>query len=112
MIDWGRIDILRDDVGEDALDEVIDLFLDEVDQVIARLERNPVPAEFDKDLHFLKGSALNLGFTDFSALCQEGERKAAAGAADKIDITEVIVMYRRSRGFFLERIRGVMRAAG
>lgn len=112
MIDWGRIDTLRDEVGEDALDEVIDLFLEEVDQVIARLESNPIPAEFDKDLHFLKGSALNLGFTDFGTICQDGERKAASGAAESIDIVEVITLYRRSRRFFLEHMRCAMRATG
>jgi HPt (histidine-containing phosphotransfer) domain-containing protein len=41
--------------------------------VIARLT---TAAATPDDYHFLKGAALNLGLTDFAALCQQGEHDA------------------------------------
>ena len=68
MIDWERVADLRSEVGEDDFFEVVDMFLEEVEEVIDRLTSSPEPARFEDDLHFLKGSALNLGFRHFSAL--------------------------------------------
>jgi len=39
MIDWGRLNTLRDEVGEEDFEEVVDLFLDEVESVIDRHRR-------------------------------------------------------------------------
>ena len=41
-------------------------FLEEVEEEIAELRTNPAPETLEAKLHFLKGSALNLGFDDFS----------------------------------------------
>ena len=35
MIDWARVSELRDEVGEGDFDEVVELFLEEVDEAIA-----------------------------------------------------------------------------
>lgn len=110
MIDWDRIETLREEVGEDALQEVIGLFLEEVDEVIAQLEAHPDPKTYEKDLHFLKGSALNLGFSDLGALCQRGEREAANGDATRVDIAAVIAVYRTSRDYFLTTLNGLLKA--
>lgn len=103
MIDWDRVDELRDEIGFDDFCEVVELFLEEVDEVIERLIIAPDPALYEQDLHFLKGSALNLGFRDFGALCATGERAAAANAGN-IDIPAVIECYQSSRSQFLAQI--------
>ena len=100
MIDWDRLNQLRTEVGEDDFDEVVALFLEEVDEVVARLAANPDPATYEADLHFLKGSALNLGFSDLAALCEAGERAAAAGRARDVRIAPVLDSYARSRRMF------------
>jgi histidine phosphotransfer protein HptB len=112
MIDWDRVESLRDEVGAEAFDEVAELFLDEVDPVISRLETSPDPACLEQDLHFLKGSALNLGFADFGALCQEGERLAASGEAGKINVMALVELYRKSRDAFLAARAPGLRATG
>ena len=76
MIDWGRANELLAEIGCEGFAEVVDLFLDEVEAVVLRLEIRPEPAQYEADLHFLKGGAWNLGFAEFGALCQDGERKA------------------------------------
>ena len=53
--------------------------LEEVEESIARL-RNGLPDTcLGPELHFLKGCALNLGFCEFSSLCQEGEALCETG---------------------------------
>lgn len=79
MIDWGRVRALRDEIGADDFAEVVTLFLEEADEAVARLSSARGAAAVEADLHFLKGAALNLGFAEFAALCQNGERRAAQG---------------------------------
>lgn len=112
MIDWNRVDTLRQEVGEDTFDEVVALFLEEVDDVILRLQDRPDPSRHEQDLHFLKGSALNLGFADLAELCQTGERQAATGRSEEVDIPAVINCYRQSRATFLGRAGGGLHAVG
>ncbi|MBI1171123.1 Hpt domain-containing protein [bacterium] len=99
MIDWGRIRELRSEIGADGFDEVVSLFLDEADQAIARLSIGRGAAALAADLHFLKGAALNLGFTKLSVLCQEGERRAGLGTTD-IDLDAVRSVYVECRAAF------------
>lgn len=101
MIDWNRVNELREAVGTDDFHEVVDLFIEEVDETIGRLIESPDPSLYESDLHFLKGSALNLGFRDFAALCADFERKLATGGSDQIDIGRVIATYQGSRSEFL-----------
>ena len=104
MIDWDRVLELRDEVGEDAFDEVVELFIEEVDEVAARLRTTPDPALYEEDLHFLKGSAVNLGFEALGRMCQDGESRAAAGGADSIDMIAILDCYARSREAFMARL--------
>ncbi len=96
MISWDRVNELRDEIGEEDFAEVAEMFLEEVEEVIQRLKTSPVPSRFEEDLHFLKGSALNLGFRALSDLCQEGERQAAHGDYDSIRLEPVFEVYTRS----------------
>ncbi|MEP5088499.1 MAG: Hpt domain-containing protein, partial [Paracoccaceae bacterium] len=90
-----------EDVGAEDFDEVVDLFLDEVEGVMDRLRDSPEVKTLEEDLHFLKGSALSLGFKDFSALCQTGETNAAQGNADQIDLPEILACYDASKTIFM-----------
>lgn len=100
MIHWPRVVELRDEVGPEDFDEVVDLFLEEVQEVIDRLEQNIELSQLEKDLHFLKGSALSLGFEDFSTLCQDGERKSASGEAALVDVAAIISSFETSKQVF------------
>jgi histidine phosphotransfer protein HptB len=104
MIDWTRISELREEIGEVDLHEVISLFLEETDEVVARLAQNPKLSMLEAELHFLKGSALNLGFADLAELCQDGERKAAKGDGGTVDVARIIALYYLSKATFLDGV--------
>jgi len=101
MIDWARVHELKDEIGEEDFGEVAEMFIAEVEEVIDRLKAAPDPARYEGDLHFIKSSALNLGFSDLSDLCQEGERQAATGNASGIDLAPVFASYTASKAAFL-----------
>lgn len=105
MIDWSRVNELRDEVGAEDFDEVVDLFLEEVEEVIDRLRSAPNLSRLEQDMHFLKGSALSLGFDAFSNLCQTGERLSAEGAADSVDVAGVIAGFEQSKAMFLADLK-------
>lgn len=106
MIDWGRVDQLREEVGADAFGEVVEIFLEEVQEVVNRLEAAPDPDQLADDLHFLKGSALSLGFARFAALCQEGEAQAKARGAASVDLAPLLACFTASRAEFLDGLPG------
>ncbi|MEC8628820.1 MAG: Hpt domain-containing protein [Pseudomonadota bacterium] len=104
MIDWDRVRELRAEVGEDAFDEVVELFLDEVDQSVESLTPEcDVPAT----LHFIKGSAANLGFNEFCAACAEAEQTPA----DQVDLAAIRATYHDSRTVFLSGLNNLQAAA-
>ncbi len=100
MIDWARVHELREEIGDDGFSEVVELFLDEVEDVMRRLASAPDPLRFEEDLHFLKGSAWNLGFREVGKLCQIGEKRASDGD-HAIDIAEILASYGRSKSAFM-----------
>ncbi|WP_164661474.1 Hpt domain-containing protein [Tropicibacter sp. Alg240-R139] len=101
MIHWSRVNELRNEVGTDDFHEVVDLFLEEVEEVIDRLRADGSRDALEQDLHFLKGSALSLGFESFSTLCQDGERQSASGDAETVDVNAIINNYEQSKTVFL-----------
>jgi len=101
MIDWNRIAELRDEIGAEDFADVVALFLEEVSGVVARLRNNAVRAELANDLHFLKGSAMNLGFRRFAEMCQEGENEAECGRADSVDVVRILACYDDSQAAFM-----------
>ncbi|WP_300033001.1 Hpt domain-containing protein [uncultured Roseobacter sp.] len=102
MIDWNRVRALRDEVGPEDFEEVVELFLEEVDSEISELD-DKAP-NFGEKLHFLKGSALSLGFRQFSSLCQQGESGLAQGSGTEIDVSALHACYQASRNDFLENL--------
>lgn len=104
MIDWARVQELQDEVGVEDFSEVVELFLEEVEEVIARLRDHPNSANLESDFHFLKGSALNLGFRALAEHSATGEKRAAAGGADGRDIDAVVKSYAASKAEFMARL--------
>jgi len=104
MIDWTQVKTLQNDVGQDSFPEIVEIFIEEVEEVITRLRSSPDPATLGDDLHFLKGSALNLGFSEFSGMCQIGETASARGAADDVDLSALIHSYDQSKNVFLNEL--------
>ncbi len=103
MIDWGRVNELRSEFGEDGFAEVAGLFLEEADEVVAQLGLGLPTDQIEERLHFLKGSALNLGLTQLASLCQDGERKAAQGCGAGVDLGQVVACYTASKSAFQDK---------
>lgn len=104
MIQWARVNELRDEVGAEDFDEVVDLFLEEVEEAIQGLSSESTAVQMEQHLHFLKGSALNLGFRVFSDLCQDGERRSAEGETGTISIAEIIDGFEQSKVLFIAQL--------
>lgn len=110
MIQWARVTELRDEVGAEDFDEVVDLFLEEVEEAIQNLSPDSTANQMEQHLHFLKGSALNLGFRVFSDLCQDGERKSAKGETGTIDLTAIIDGFEQSKIMFIAQLPKMLAA--
>jgi len=100
MIDWSRVEELKDEVGQEDFLEVAEMFLEEVDEVVERLQANPNPASLKDDMHFLKGSALNLGFSEMGVFCQRSEQAATVGDTFIIYFAEILYIYTASKEIF------------
>lgn len=107
MIDWHRVTELRSEIGAEEFREVAEMFLEETDEVIAALRDSPTPPDLRKQLHFLKGSALNLGFCEMAGLCSQGERLASVGEGEKVDLPTLISLYDKSRAAFVARLKSM-----
>lgn len=101
MIDWSRVQALREEIGAEDFDEVVELFLEEVGEIIAKLRSEVVLSQLEQELHCLKGSALNLGFSSFSKLCQEGELLAASGKPEEVNMPPIYECFESSRHVFI-----------
>lgn len=100
MIDWERVSTLRAEIGEEDFEEVVPLFIEEVTGIIDTLRDTPDLGQLEEDLHALKGSALNLGFTDFSTLCHRGEALSARGKAAEVDVPAIVASFEASKAAF------------
>ena len=96
MIDWDRIAELQEEVGEDSFIEVIEMFFEEVEDVLSRLDCKDAE-QLKTGLHFLKGAALNIGMSEVSNLCREAEGAAAADNAATADIEGIRIAYDGSK---------------
>lgn len=99
MIDWTQIEGLRADLG-DGFDELVEVFLDEVDGAMAALDPDANPPDMAAALHFLKGSAGNLGFATFAGLCSGGEQAAMRGG--HVDLGPIRAAFAESRAEFVQ----------
>ena len=77
LVNPARVEALCQEIGEDGFPEVLEMFLSESAQVVARLQGTTDPAAIAADLHFLKGSALTMGLDELAAYCLRVEQGAA-----------------------------------
>lgn len=110
MIDWQRVWELRDEVGAENFDEVVDLFLFEVEDELTKLREGGDNSALEARLHFLRGSAMNLGFEAFSQICLAGELAAGNGSDADIHIDNVLKCYVLSKSEFLQRMERIAAA--
>lgn len=89
MIDWARVEQLREEVGDEAFAEISAMFLAEAQTAVRRLTEGMDTTTLAEELHGLKGSALNLGFDALARLCATGEAAAAAGHPEGADLAAV-----------------------
>jgi HPt (histidine-containing phosphotransfer) domain-containing protein len=96
-MNWDRVHELRSEVGDDAFDEVVALFLEETDCMAGRLAARVDPATLGGDLHFMKGAALNLGFDELAAACAAAESALRSAGAGAVDLHALLEAYASSR---------------
>ncbi len=104
MIDWAQVRQLQDDVGAEDMDEVVELFLDEVDEAMGTLETDYTtmgPDARSAAFHFLKGCASNLGFNVFAMHCGKGENITKTGGEPDFEIAELMQIYTASKTEFM-----------
>jgi len=77
MIDWNKVESLKDEIGADDLETSEDI---------------------ERSYHALKGSALNLGFTQFAEFCKENE---LASATPPHSASDVLSCYTKSKDHFM-----------
>ena len=109
MIDWNRIAELRADVGDDALAEVVAVFVEEMDATVACLRGLPDSVALADELHLLKGASSNLGLGALSALADTGETiaRAGQGAAELGDVVaQIETLYASSRADLMRALPG------
>jgi HPt (histidine-containing phosphotransfer) domain-containing protein len=86
MIDWIRIDELRDEVGQDDFGDIVGVFFEEVQEALENLRRADTVVTLLGQLHFLQGSALNLGFSNFAAICRNEENSLQKDPSYKVEL--------------------------
>ncbi len=105
MIDWSRVDELRSEVGEEDFAEVLEIFFEEIEEVITDLRTGPTGRDFQSVFHFLKGSAMNLGFQELAQLCRTAEAENVKACTDDGTLPAIVECYDVSKVSFLKRLR-------
>jgi HPt (histidine-containing phosphotransfer) domain-containing protein len=106
MVDWDRILQLQDEIGEEDFQDVVVVFLEEVGSEVDTLTTVEDADALEAKLHFLKGSALNLGLSAFASICQTGETLARNGRPDAVDLNEIRSCYKASIDEFSDVVSG------
>lgn len=100
MLNAERIAELLAEVGEDDFYEVVGLFCDEVEEVLDQLDAGPRDTLADQ-LHFLKGSAFNIGLDAVGTLCAAEEKRLKEDPSTKLDILGIRAAYRSAKSKLL-----------
>ena len=108
MINWARVRDLKNEVGTESYFELQAIFLAEVEDALTRLNPQRTATELESDLHFLKGSALNIGLTRLAELCHYAEVAAKTGALVPEALVAITRSYELSRD---ELLAGEIQAA-
>ena len=110
MIEWTQVAELRDAVGPEDFGEVVEVFVEEVEEALDRLRTSSQPERLGEAMHFLKGSAMHLGFVDMAELCRVSEELAAAGQPELIDLAALFRSFEKSKAVFLADLSGAFAA--
>jgi PAS domain S-box-containing protein len=90
VVDTTVLDALGNEIGSEALDDMIRIFLEHARTSIATIEQRAAEGPLDdlvSEGHRLKGSSQLLGFTTIGALCAALEVQARGlGAAERTDL--------------------------
>ena len=89
MINWDGISELQAEVGEDGIAEVVEIFLEEMEEGLEGLSASTETPEMLDKLHFLKGSAQNIGLDEVSSLCARDEAALKADATGQVDFQAI-----------------------
>ncbi|SDD99224.1 Hpt domain-containing protein [Paracoccus isoporae] len=100
MIDWNRVEALREELGEADFAPVAELFLDEIESTVMRICQGDA-AQMETDFHFLKGCAANLGFSSFAEICQQGEAALRAGGGGGVALEPLLECYAATKREFI-----------
>lgn len=96
LVNPARVQALCQEIGEDGFPEVLEMFVAESAQVVARLRGLGDPAAIAADVHFLKGSALTLGLDDLAAYCAQVEQ------GGRLDLARLEALFDLSRAALAE----------
>ncbi len=105
LVDRARLEELVADIGEEALPEIVEMFVAEVEESLAALRREErqEAGRIAAEAHFIKGSALNLGFAALAEVCGKIERLAATAPETPVVTARIVTLFERSRAE-LERL--------
>ncbi len=92
MLNVARIAELKDEVGEEDFLEVVSLFCEEMEDVLTGLADTAL-TDLPEKLHFLKGSALNIGLDQVGQLCAGEETRLKADPTATPDIAAIQTAY-------------------
>lgn len=106
MIDWDRVHDIRAEVGAEEFGPLAEQFLAEIEGRLMRLGRSP--AQLFLDLHFLHGSALNMGFRELAALCLAGEGYLRDGRYDLVSPGELLACFIATRQAYRRHLPRIM----
>lgn len=95
MIDWTRIDDLKEELGEEDFEEVFEIFLDEVQESVDSLDADPSGAALEAILHSVKGNAVTVGFSKLAELAGAGEIEAGQGS--QVNLSEITLAHTQSK---------------
>lgn len=90
IVDWARVRELHDEIGAEDFDDIAEMFLDEVAEAIENLAAAETAQNMEADLHFIKGSALNIGFASLATIAAEWEAKVRDNEANSVPVELVV----------------------
>lgn len=96
MIDWKRIAEMKEEIGEDDFAEVVEMFFEEAIEVLAALQPDNAQS-LGSDLHFLKGSAMNMGLQAVSEICGDAECELRNRPHLRVDIVPIRDVFEKSK---------------
>lgn len=100
MVDWDRIAELQQEVGEEDFTEVLTMFFDEFEETLENFDHGAAPEQ----IHFLKGSAANIGMQEVATLCRDAECALREGASSVDLLPGIMVSFENSRNALLELV--------